>query len=190
LFFLWRLNVLNLIEKNEEIKRTSYLNNKRIMITTIRYLLMTTALICLCFSSFAQKVLTFKQAKEQGIRIEHLDSIYASGINADSSLSVFKNNQENYIAAYQKMLQDLGNYLKENHFLWNKPTKGFNRIYFDKSGKIDYFLYNFRPEQLTVEEEIQFNELLQSFVSSFVFSLNADKKFAQCSPVTYMPIGK
>lgn len=142
------------------------------------------------YLSYGQKAMTFNEAKENNIRISYLDSIYRSGIHADTTLAVFKTNQGEYIVAYQRLLKDLGKYLKANNFLWEKPTKGFNRIYFDKSGKIDYFLYSFRPDQLTPEQEKRFGKLLSSYIADHSFSLTAPVKFAQCSPVTYMPADK
>jgi hypothetical protein len=135
--------------------------------------------------SYGQKSLTFDEAKQQGLSMSHLDSIYASGIHSDTTLAVFNNNEDEYISSYRQLLQDLGQYLKINNFLWENQTKGFNRIYFDKTGKIDYFLYLFRPNQLTKKEEKRFGELLEEFIQEYRFLLTADKKFAQCSPVTY-----
>ena len=140
--------------------------------------------------SYGQKAMIFNETKQNNIRTSYLDSIYASGIHADTSLAVFKNNQGEYIVAYQRLLKDLGKYLKANNFVWDKATKGFKRIYFDKSGKIDYFLYSFRPDQLTIEQEKRFGELLSKYIEDHSFSLTAPVKFAQCSPVTYMPADK
>ncbi len=137
--------------------------------------------------AFGQSAMTFNEAKEKNISSTHLDSIYPSGIHSDISLAVFKSNQEEYILAYQKLLQDLGKYLKENNFMWSKPTKGFNRIYFNSQGKIDYFIYSFRPDQLTIDQEKRFGELLKKFIIDYRFPLIAKTGFAQCSPVTYMP---
>jgi hypothetical protein len=134
-----------------------------------------------------QTAMTFDAAKESALRVSQLDSIYKSGIHADSMQAVFKNNQDEYIAAYQKLLQDLGKHLKANNFTWNQPVKGFNRIYFDKDGRIDYFLYSFRPGQLSAEQEKAFDALLNGFIKTYRFPLNAEVKFAQCRPVTYMP---
>jgi hypothetical protein len=134
-----------------------------------------------------QTAMSFDVAKVRAIRVSHLDSVYKSGIHADSTQAVFKNNQDEYIAAYQKLLQDLGKYLKENNFMWTQPVKGFNRIYFDKDGRIDYFLYSFRPGQLSVEQEKGFDTLLNGFIKNYRFPLSAGVNFAQCSPVTYVP---
>ena len=156
----------------------------------MKTLLSLLLLLSSVFFSYGQKALTFNEAKEQSLSSAHLDSLYASGINSDTTLGVFKNEQEEYIKSYQNLLQDLGKYLKKNNFDWDKPVKGFNRIYFDKSGKIDYFLYNFGPDQLTIKQENRFGELLNGFILEYRFQLSADKNFSQCSRVTYMPIGK
>jgi hypothetical protein len=139
---------------------------------------------------YRQQALSFSEAKEKNIRVSLLDSTYASGIHSDTSLAVFKNNQDEFISAYQQLLKDLGKYLEANDFAWEKPTKGFNRIYFNEKGKIDYFLYSFRPDQLTPEKEKRFGELLNKFIADYQFPLKAKVKFAQCSPVTYMPAEK
>jgi hypothetical protein len=57
------------------------------------------------YFSYGQKALTFTEAIEQGLSSAHLDSVYASGINSDTTLAVFKNNQEEYIKSYQNLLQ-------------------------------------------------------------------------------------
>ena len=143
--------------------------------------------IMLFSTTFAQKAMTFEQAKEQGIRITYLDSTYKSGIHADTALAVFKKNPEAYTKTYERMLQEFGEYLKANNYEWLKPTKGFNRIYFNRTGKIDYFLYSFKPNQISVENEIKFGELLGQFIMTYQFPLRASVDFAQCSPVTYTP---
>lgn len=151
------------------------------------YILTITLLVAGQFA-LAQKAMSFTAAREQNIRTSLLDSTYANGINTDTSKAVFKTNTDEYIAAYQKLLQELGTYLKTNGFVWDKPLRGFNRIYFDKSGKIDYYLYNFKPDQLTSEQEKSFDTILKKFVSTHALSLKAQVNFAQCSPVTYMPV--
>jgi len=146
------------------------------------FLCVTLNIIC-----FGQKALHYEQAKKQGINVKELDSLYASGIHTDENLSVFKGNTDKYTHSYQMLLQDLGKFLKKNNFNWEKTTRGFNRIYFDKSGKIDYFLFSFRPDQISPEKEEQFRKLLEEFISTYTFPLSADRNFAQCSPVTYLP---
>lgn len=136
-------------------------------------------------AGLSQKVMTFSDAEKNGIRISNLDSIYLSAVHSDSTKSVFHRNQEEFIQSYQKMLQELGTFLKQNNFKWGKQTRCFNRIYFNKNGKVDYFVYKFSQGELTEEKEKQFQDLLLQFLQSYSFPLKSSSGFAQCSPVRY-----
>jgi hypothetical protein len=155
--------------------------------------LMITILLTTCLQTFGQHLgLTFQNAEKQGISIQHLDSIYTSAVHSDTSLAVFKTEKEHEALqqAYFKLLQDLGEFLSKNNFKWEKPTRCFNRIYFNSDGTIDYFLFNFlgkTEDKPTENSEKEFQRLLNIFISDYKFSLNAITKFAQCSPTTYMP---
>lgn len=152
-------------------------------------------LVIITFSSpiFGQKkALTFSEAKLQGISIEYLDSIYKSAVHADTTKAVFKTEKEQDALqqAYIKLLQDFGNFLSKNNFKWEKPTKCYNRIYFNSDGSIDYFIFNFlgKTEVKPAESvQIEFQRLLTIFIQEYRFSLTSKTKFAQCSPTTYMP---
>ncbi len=152
---------------------------------------MKTILTTFGFTLFAlssqsqNKAFTFQEAQKQGITISKLDSIYPSGLHSDSTKAVFWNEQDEFIKAYQQTLQDLGKYLKDHQFSWGKQTKCFNRIYFNEKGKVEYFLYNFRKDEITPEKEKQFDALLKEFIKTYQFPMKAKTGFAQCSPVTY-----
>lgn len=154
----------------------------------ITFIVLTSSLQCL-----AQHLgMTFQEAEKKGLSYQHLDSIYTSAVHSDTSLAVFKSEkeQEALQQAYYKLLQDFGNFLSKNNFNWEKPTRCFNRIYFNADGTIDYFLYNFlgNPEDKPANEiEKEFEKLLNVFISDYAFALKAKTKFAQCSPTTYMP---
>ena len=135
----------------------------------------------------AQKAFQHSDAPKYGIRTTQLDSLYKSAVHSDSTLAVFKN-VEAVSNAYNSLLQSLGNFLSKNNFFWEQKTTGFNRIYFNTDGSIDYFVYNFRGNTLNEEQLVRFNELLNIFIQDYRFPLTANVKFAQCSPVTYMPV--
>lgn len=137
--------------------------------------------------------MTFLKAKESGLTISHLDSIYKSAVHIDTSKAVFKSEKEQELMgkAYIKLLQDFGKFLKENKFIWDKPTRCFNRIYFDTDGTIDYFIFNFlgkeaddKPSEI---QQAEFERLLNEFIKDYKIDITAKIKFAQCSPTTYMP---
>jgi hypothetical protein len=140
------------------------------------------------FISNAQKIATsFKDAVEnKGLSIEKLDEAYQSALHDDSTKAAFYGQQKEFYNAYISLLQDLGTHLKENNFKWGKKTKCFNRIYINKDGGIDYFLFNFKPEEVSSEKEAEFRQHLESFIQTYKFPLSNEVNFAQCSPVTYL----
>jgi hypothetical protein len=148
--------------------------------------LLIAALLLLCSWAigFAQpQSMTFEEAKEIGI-YDKLDSTYRGGIGSDSSQSIFKNVSQ-YTKSYQDFLGNLAAYLSKNNFKWGKQIRCFNKIYFSKEGKVDYFLYNFKEGQMTKQQEQQFAHLLATFIQNARFGLSASVPFAQCSPVKY-----
>ena len=116
--------------------------------------------------SSAQKIATtFQNAtKNEGIRIEQLDSTYQSALHADSTKAVFTSQETEFYDGYVSLLQDLGKHLSANNFKWDKTTRCFNRIYFNKDGEINYFLFNFYPGQIEPEKEKEFEKHLSTFV--------------------------
>jgi len=115
-----------------------------------------------------------------------LDSIYSSAIHADTSLAVFKTQelQEKLIKAYTLFLQEFGTFLKANKFTWGRETKCWNRVYFSKSGQVDYYIYDFKTT-IEVEKELRFRKLFAEYIQTHRLNITSDKKFAQCSPVVY-----
>lgn len=147
-------------------------------------------------SSYGQHIaLTFKDAEKQDISVQHLDSIYKSAVDVDSSRAVFKTEQQQteWINTYTKLLKDFGLFLSDNNFIWEKQTRGFNKIYFNKNGMVDYFLYSFSignvksEDQLSQEKQAEFKRLLNLFIKDYKITMTTKTNFAQCSPTVYMP---
>ncbi len=162
----------------------------------MKKILLVGVLLLSNFCTFGQHLgLSFKEAEKQNVSIERLDKSYKSAIHSDTSQAVFKTEMEQVALqqAYVKMLQDLGKFLLENNFKWEKPTRCFQRIYFKPDGTVDYFLYNFlnknvKPEdQLSEVKQAEFDRLLNLFIENYQFAVKANVKFAQCSPATYRP---
>jgi hypothetical protein len=130
---------------------------------------------------------TISIAQTEGVSIGHLDSLYVSAVHADSCKAVFKpgKEQDDFIEAYTNFLQDLGNYLKKNNFMWGQPTRGWNRIYFRSDGAVDYYLFSFKTD-IDNEKMVKFKELLRAYVAHKKINVSAPTRFAQCSPVVYM----
>lgn len=135
----------------------------------------------------AQKIATtFKDAVEnKGLSIEKLDAAYQSALHDDSTKAAFNGQEKEFYDAYISLLSDLAMHLKENNFKWGKKTRCFNRIYINKDGGIDYFLFNFKPEEISSEKVEQFRQHLEQFIQHYKFPLSNKVNFAQCSPVSY-----
>ncbi len=120
-------------------------------------------------------------------KIKQLDSIYQSAVNVDTSLAVFKTDadQQKMFEAYSTFLKDFGKFLKQHDFAWGQETKCWNRLYFDKDGSVDYYIYNFKSQIEKAKEE-QFKLLFAEYIMTHKINITADKKFSQCSPVTYL----
>lgn len=138
-------------------------------------------------ASFAQKAMTFSEAEQRLDNYHSLDEEYKSAVHSDVGLAVFKSDEEQrkHIESYQKFLQRLGMHLKSNGFKWANSTKCFNRIYFDKDGTIDYFLFHFTEENVPADQAKRFQSLLEEFISDYRYPVTASVKFAQCGPVRY-----
>ena len=157
-------------------------------------LIFPTLFLCLTVQTFGQQLgLDFRETDQHGVSVKHLDSIYKSAVHVDTSLAVFKTEKEQEMMynAYVQLLQEFGKTLTANDFRWDKPTRCFNRIYFNKNGTIDYFLFNFigktAEDKPSEEKQIEFQKLLNIFIAGYRFPLTSKVKFAQCSPTTYMP---
>jgi hypothetical protein len=139
-----------------------------------------------------QLALTFKDAEKQDISMQHLDSLYKNAVNSDTSLAIFKTEaeQKELLQSYTKLLKDLGNFLSENNFKWEKKTPIFNKVYFSNDGSIDYFLYFFRgsaEDNPSETQQKEFQRLLNLFIKDYKFSSTANTKFSQCGGAVYMP---
>ena len=144
------------------------------------------AIVSLSFCSLhGQKVLSFSEAKEQGITTKGLDSLYCSSVEDGSGNFVFESKEE-VAAAWTKMLTDISSFLFKNAEIKNIEVKLFQRVYFNKEGKIDYYLYNIRNKDDVTEEQLQqITDVLNEFVKDYQFSLSADRDFVQCGTAIF-----
>ena len=116
-----------------------------------------------------------------------LDSIYTSAMHADTALAVFKSDsdQQKMFEAYSMFLQDFGSYLTKNNFKWEKEVHCWNRFYFNKDGAVEHYMYHFNtPLEKTKEDN--YKALFAKYIQNHKIGITANRKFAQCSPVTFM----
>ena len=152
----------------------------------MKQLLFTTLfLITVQFANGQKKALTFKEGEAKGLTVEYLDKKYENALDADPSKAVFSNRSDDFINAYKLLLTDLGSFLKKENFELKKPTRVVHRIYFKKSGEIDYYLINLAPSGLDDKQQKQFLSILNKFVKTHKISITGNKDFAQCGPAVY-----
>jgi len=150
-------------------------------------LLLAMLFILTALQSGAQRVAnTFQAVENTVVSMQKLDAVYPPAIAADTAKAVFKGpQQDKFIMAYSAMLNNLAIYLNQNNFMWEKPTRIFNRIYYAADGSIDYYLVNLLGSGLSDEKQKQFLALLNNFIKTNKINISANTRFAQCSPVIY-----
>ena len=164
---------------DSEINRQPKIRNMKILLGLLT-LLITNEL-------YGQKIATsFQDAVDnKGISIEKLDENYKSALHSDSTKAAFKGQEKQFTEGYISLLTDLSTFLKKNNFSWGKQTRCFNKIYINKNGQVDYFLFNFKEGEIDKEKEGEFKRLLNIFIQTYEFPLKNTVDFAQCSPVKY-----
>jgi len=143
-------------------------------------LLLTTLLLASVFG-YSQTVMPVEEAKQNGLLIK-VEKEYKEALG-DNGIFKTEADQQKHIETYYNFLKSFGEYLFKNNFKWEEVTKGWNRIYMNPDGTIDFFLYSFK--NLPAEKEEEFRRLLYEYVKDHKFGNSAQEKFAQCSPVTY-----
>jgi hypothetical protein len=141
-----------------------------------------------CFSGFGQNIaISFDEVESKKISIYELDEVYKSALHSDSTKAVFNGREEEFLNSYKSLLNELALHLKSNNFYWEKQTRCFNRIYINKDGEINYFIYNFKEEIEKIKEE-EFKKLLTLFINTYKFPLASEVNFVQCSPVKFFDL--
>ena len=137
-------------------------------------------LVC---SLYGQKAMSFEEAAKQGITTKSLDSIYISAINVinDESGNYIYENEEEVMEAWYKMFEDISIFLWKTEEMKEVEIRIFQRVYFNKDGKIDYYLYKIQNHnEITEEQALQVANSLNEFVKEYQFSFSAIKDFVQC----------
>lgn len=144
-------------------------------------------LLLLSFSSVLAQtnILSIEEASQESVDISEIEKQYADAVNANPELAVFNGREDAFITSYRQMIQDISSHLSENGFNFKSNTRMFTRIYFSPKGTIDHFYYSKKQAGFSAEEEKTFNTLLQPFLSNYQINEEADRPFAQCSPVVF-----
>lgn len=111
-----------------------------------------------------------------------LDEIYRPAIDInDSANSVFNKNEEAYNTAWKSYFNSLNKFLHENQFEWEDTVRCVVNIYFNETGRVDFFFYQFSG----FDREDEFAALVNKFISVSTFDFSVKRKFRQCGSVRF-----
>lgn len=138
------------------------------------------------------RVVSFTNAKAEGLSVSDLDARYQSALHSDTGLAVFKTKeeQEQLIKSYHSIIKKIDVYHKTNGVEWRVPTRVFNRFYVGKSGDVEYYVYNFlsSSDQIDAAFIQRFEQLMTTFFATHKFGIAGGTSFAQCSPVVFSSV--
>jgi len=136
----------------------------------------------------AQRCMTFQDGEKNGFTVAKLDSLYPSAMHADSTKAVFQGKDaEKFSAAWGKFYEELFAYCNKQGLRWASPTWCFNKIYFSKDGRIEYWLFNFRKsDNIPAEVQSAYLDAIAKFSRKHKIRIKASTPFTQCGSVTFV----
>jgi hypothetical protein len=130
-------------------------------------------------------VLPFHEAEKQGYKFNVLDSLYRDAINVDSTKAVFrtKANEDANYQAWVKLIQSFSSYLYKNGWTTENDVRGFIKVYFAPSGKVEMFFYNMKDASISEEQHRLFKKLIAEMLTDYNYGMQADEQFSQCGQI-------
>lgn len=147
-------------------------------------------ILLICFISCKQeqknKVVYNLDDKEQSdkVKLLKLDDQYANLLNPQVSNDEFKT----VYSSWGDFHKEIGKYINQENFNWEVADSTItlvNKIYFDKEGKVEHFLFKVRNENVSNAKKEEYQQLLNKFIEDKKVNLKRDKQFAQCGKVKY-----
>lgn len=125
--------------------------------------------------------------KEQSEKAKQLklDDAYANLLNPQVSKDEFKA----VYGSWSDFHKEIGEYIKQENFNWGVADSTItlvNKIYFDKEGKVEHFLFKVWNEKVSNDKKAEYQLLLNKFIENSGVNLKRDKQFAQCGKVKYI----
>jgi len=120
------------------------------------------------------------------IKKKNLDSIYTALLDPDNTRDT---EYEQVITAWSTFHKKLSSYIKEADFKWEVPDSVitiYNKIYFDKDGKVEYYLFKIGNPSISEKKRIEFNALLQKFSKEVSMDIKRSQGYAQCGHTKYL----
>lgn len=114
-----------------------------------------------------------------------LDSFYDNLLDPNN---VSENERQEVIESWSNFHKKIVAYLKESQFNWNSDDKSIRinkRIYFEKDGSVNYYVFKIENLKISEETKQEFLKVLKKFVAENKIDYTKDTVFAQCGIVEY-----
>lgn len=106
--------------------------------------------------------------------------------NMTSETYLFKGKEDEWKKCWISLMHDLNNFMHKKGLKLNATTTCFNRIYFDKEGKITAYLYHFNG--FTKEQEQKFDESIFEFLIAQKVNIKANENYWQYGTLKFEEI--
>ena len=97
--------------------------------------------------------------------------------------------RESVVNAWSTFHKKVNTYLTEQNFSWEVPDSTiriYNRIYFDKNGNVNYYVFNINTPSVSEAKKAEFQRLLKMFSKDVQLGLKREEQYAQCGSIKYL----
>lgn len=131
------------------------------------------------------KAMLLTEAKERGITLEAMETLYPSG------LPLFGDSvPAGYMQAWTGFFQGLVGEMRKSGMEWSEPYRFWGRAFFAPNGAVDHFFYQWNGKEgdnPAEEWNGQFRAVLERYLDTFCFEYPMEGRFAQCGGVILKP---
>ena len=121
---------------------------------------------------------------EQKLKSLNLDNIYPNPIN---SKNISESEKKSIVDSWSDLVSKLSDFMVKEKFDWENDNKVrlYQKVYFSKNGKVDYYTFNVKSQNVTEKKKIEFAELLEKFSKDLKFDVESKDNFWQCGTTIY-----
>ena len=97
--------------------------------------------------------------------------------------------REGIIRSWSNFHKQVNRFLEAENFDWgvsDSTISIYNRIYFDKNGTINYYVFNILNPSVSEEKKLEFEDILFKFSKDVQLELQRDQQFSQCGKTKYL----
>lgn len=137
---------------------------------------------------YSQEVIKVEEMREYGLSLEKQDSIYKNGLPGSDTVTKIdlfseKLFEETINPLWRNIKSGITQYIVKQDSSF-KGVKVWQRMYFNDSGFIDFFVYHFKTKNLPIEQQEKFKLLVDRFLKENKPKLVASPlKYSLCSGI-------